>query len=328
MIVQFVVYAILAGVSLGVLYYYLYLMKDMTVDETTGILMIKTNEGASDQEVSIKSHGETFSFDSFVVDPNTGESKGCVLGSNAVSMFKLLSEGTQTKFMAENEESGDVEVTSLGNGKISWTNSSIDLGDGFVLYPDADCTQRYLQGNLGGQRKLSSRDLLDGHLDLREQFLSAIRGFREITMDGRHLWYDRVGGGVVYSTSSPSLFNNNWCRDLANLAYESSTTNTPLPRSWVPAELDGYDITIDIQWKLKPGDGYSYNYYDGFCDFNNPDPNPNPDPVDFLLAPRSTVATDGHCKIDVVLLISDGEKQVDFDPCRAIIPSACPEMPS
>jgi len=43
---------------------------------------------------------------------------------------------------------------------------------------------------------------------------------------------------------------------------------------------------------------------------------------------RTSVATDGHCQIHVVLLISDGEKQVDFDPCRAIIPSACPEMPS
>jgi len=235
MVVQFVVYAILAGASLGVLYYYLYLMKDMTVDETTGNLMIKTNEGVSDQEVSIKSHGETFSYDSFVTDPTTGASKGCVLGSNAASMFRLLSEGTQTKFMVENQESGSLEVTSLGNRKVSWTNTSIDLGDGFVLYPDADCTEKYSQGNLGG-RKLSSKDLLDGHLDLRENFLSVMRGTSETNNDGRHLL--NVVNGIFYTKDLTLTVRGAMdhprpdCGSLAQLAYKYSLNDEVLPNNY------------------------------------------------------------------------------------------------
>lgn len=144
LVIQFVVYTALTAASCGVLYHFLYLMKDTAVDSSTGALMVKSNDGSAKAvQVSVKSHGKAFAVDGVVTDSVSGEEKRCVSPDKASEMFKLASEGTDVRLMQETSETGEIRVLRIGAGDISWTEESVDFGP-IVLIPDEDCTNELL----------------------------------------------------------------------------------------------------------------------------------------------------------------------------------------
>ncbi len=178
MIVQFLVYTTLTAAACGLLYHFLNLMHDTTVDTSTGNMMVK--DGSSNGvEVSIRSHGMTFSYDGTVIDSSTGLKKGCVSTNHAVQMFEHVLEGVTLMFVKKDENTGDICVVPLGHNNPSvWTDSVIELG-GLVLTPDVDCSNALLEaGEIStitndANRLLSIENIYENHLSLRDQFWDA-----------------------------------------------------------------------------------------------------------------------------------------------------------
>ena len=156
LVIQFVIYAALTAASCGVLYHFLWLMKDTAVDSSTGALMVKSNDGSSEAvEVSVQSHGKTFEVDAYIKDSVTGEVKDCVTEEKVREMFNLAIEGTDVRFLEKPTESGEIHVVRLGADDITMTEDLIDFGPALHLIPDEDCSKQFLPENYTeGDREL------------------------------------------------------------------------------------------------------------------------------------------------------------------------------
>ena len=223
--IQFVIYAILTAASAGVLYHFLYLMKDTAVDASTGTLVIKGN-GADDtgkaSPVSVKSVGTAFTYDATAVNATTGLSKGCVYPSQASEIFVQVLEGTNTQFVHEDDTTGDIRVVPLGNGMngTTWTDDGMDFG-GLVLVPDVDCTEKYLleEHSPDHTRRLSDKALYDANRALRRQTLSAFVDTSSSNRQGR-----RGLSGLPITTSS----GRSTGREISPVAYTAQQNSAVL----------------------------------------------------------------------------------------------------
>lgn len=180
LIIQFVVYAALTAASCGVLYHFLFLMKDTVVDPSTGTLVVKSDDGSTtDLAVSVKAKGNTYSSTGTAIDSETGLEKKCVNGPTAFEMFVQASEGTPTKFVSEDPSTQSLTVIPIGSDVTIWTNETIDFG-GLRLVPDLDCTRASREGEAGsnneGIRSLSSDDMHADHNSMRKLAISSIAG--------------------------------------------------------------------------------------------------------------------------------------------------------
>jgi hypothetical protein len=180
LIVQFVVYAALTAASCGVLYHFLFLMKDTAVDPSTGTLMVKSDDSsAEDVEVSVKAHGTAFASNSKAVDSETGLEKECIDGATAVAMFVQATEGTPTRYVSEDPSTAALTVFPIGSEEASWTNETIDFGR-LVFVPDPDCTSMYSgedgSNNDGTRSLLSDENMYIDHDALRKLAISSIVG--------------------------------------------------------------------------------------------------------------------------------------------------------
>ena len=165
MIIQFLVYATLSATSVGIIYHFMDIMDDTTVDPSTGNLMVK----GGNNEVSVISHGKAYTYEASAVDSKTGEEKGCISTSQAMEMFDLVVEGTGMKFIDEDQDSGDVRVLTIGANSSVWSDSMIDLG-GMVLIPDVDCAAVFKGDD--GNRMLSEEDVYETHIAARKEYAS------------------------------------------------------------------------------------------------------------------------------------------------------------
>lgn len=178
LIIQFVVYAALTAASCGVLYHFLFLMKDFAVDPSTGTLMVKSDDGSTtDVAVSVKARGNTYSSTGKAIDSETGLEKNCLNGPTAFEMFVQASEGTPTKFVSEDPSTESLTVIPIGSDVAIWTNETINFGE-LVLIPDLDCTRasraREAGSNNEGTRSLSSDVMHADHNSMRKLAISSI----------------------------------------------------------------------------------------------------------------------------------------------------------
>lgn len=179
MVIQFLVYAILSALSCAVLYHYIYLMKDTTVDPVTGNMLVQEAGTNAEVEVSVKQHGTSFRFDHMALDPVTGDKIGCFIGEQVEAMFSTVSEGSIASFVGENFVTGDYEVLPLNVNGASWTNSSVKIGD-LILYPDLECTEKLYEINgVNRRRSLSVEELYDelheSHMAFRDAYIASYR---------------------------------------------------------------------------------------------------------------------------------------------------------
>jgi len=189
MIIQFLVYAALTAASCGVLYHFMNLMDDTTVD-TSGNLMVKDGSN-SNVEVSVVSHGKTYTYEATTIDSETGKEKGCISTSRASEMFDHVVEGTTMKFVDEDLDSGEVRVLAVGTDSSLWNDTVIDLG-GLQLIPDADCAAALEGGD--GNRLLSVEDVYESHIAARKDSVRRLSS-SETSAQSRKL--EKYGGYVV-----------------------------------------------------------------------------------------------------------------------------------
>lgn len=133
----------------------------------------------------MKAQGSVFVYDNIVMDSATWQEKGCLSSSMVTDMFYHATEGTVIKFTKEDTITKDIVVLPLGTGKVSWSNSSVNLG-GMILYPDKDCTEHYLEktgigsDSQGNRMLLSTEALLEAHVGLQARFVTGIADRRRL----------------------------------------------------------------------------------------------------------------------------------------------------
>jgi hypothetical protein len=223
----------------------------------------------------MKARGSSFSYNDIVTDSATGQEKGCLSSSMVTDMFQHATDGTVMKFTKEDAITKDIVVSSLGTGTASWSNSTVDLG-GMILYPDMDCTNRYLEktgeyaSDSQGQRMLLSTEaLLDAHVDLRTRFASSLSNDEVVTANADRR---RLGGGDDVGYSDSKLTD----AFMGTFRLELLTNQFPEDTSWSLTDSDdtllasggeGYEAqTLYVfETTVREGD-YTFKIFDASGD--------------------------------------------------------------
>lgn len=213
LVIQFLVYAALTAAGVGVLYHFIYLLKDTTVDPSTGNLMVKSNDASADDlEVSVTAHGQTFYDDGTVIDPVTGEEKTCMHSDKAMEMFQLVSTGTDVRVLTEDSTTGAIVLDPITtHDSATWTDESIQFGE-VILVPDEDCTALLFvesgESSEDGTRALSTSDLVDANRGLRKLAVASLKNGVNGNDEGRQLWWRGKSNSRFGYSFSDNLFRD------------------------------------------------------------------------------------------------------------------------